>query len=390
MLLIKNANLVGMAGIDHEITDILVDGGKFVSIGQLDASSYAADTTVIDAEGQLVTPGLIDGHCHMGVHQDGVKWEGNDTNEFSDPVVPHLRGIDAVKPQDTAFQEALNAGFTTVVTGPGSGEIFAGTFCALKTYGKTVLDMCIKEEVAMKMALGENPKGSFGCNGKAPMTRMASAGLMRENLYKAKAYREKKLAYQKALEEGKEDAKAPEFDMKMESLCRVFDGLPVKIHAHQQDDIVTGLRVMDEFGLKGTIDHCTEGYLIPEVLQERKQPVIIGPLLSSRSKVELRNLSFDSGKVLVDHGIEFSLMTDHPVVPMAHALAQAAILIKHGVPADIILKALTINPAKAAGIADRVGSIEVGKDADLVIWSGDPFHYMSEAECIIVNGKQVK
>lgn len=385
MIIIKNANLLSMAGIDEEIMDIRTADGKIQEIGKIDETKYP-EYEVIDAKGKLVTPGLVDGHCHIGMEEEGTREAGDDVNEYSDPIVPHVRGLDAIKPQDEAFAEALNAGITTVVTGPGSGEVIGGTFCALKTYGKTVLDMCFKEEVAMKMALGENPKRCFGSRGKMPYTRMGSAALMREALLKAKRYHDKKQAYLN----GEKDAKEPEFDMKMESLARVFDGMKVKIHAHQQDDIVTALRIADEFGLDITVDHCTEGYLIPEVLKERNQKIIIGPTLGFRSKIELRNKTFDGGKVYVDNNIEFSLMTDHPVIPLSNTLAQAAIYVKHGVPAKEMLKALTINPARATGIDDKVGSIEVGKDADIVIWSGDPFHYMTDAETILVNGKKVK
>ncbi|MFI3238165.1 MAG: amidohydrolase [Lachnospiraceae bacterium] len=383
MLLIKNANLLSMAGIEYEVCDVLVSDGKISGIGSFDVGSYEG-ATVIDAGGKLVTPGLVDGHCHVGLYQDGALWAGADGNELTDPIVPHMRGIDAVKPQDEAFGEALNTGITTVVTGPGSGEVIAGTFTALKTYGKTVYDMLIEEEVAMKIALGENPKRCFGNKDKMPCSRMGTAAILREALTKAQKYREE---LKRAQEEDKDE---PKYDAKLHSLMRVFEGMPVKIHAHQQDDIVTALRIMDEFGLHGTIDHCTEGYLIPEVLAKKEQNIIIGPTIGERSKYELLNKSFKGGKVYQEHGITFALMTDHPVIPLQHTLAQAAMYVKEGVDPVVMLHALTINPARFLGLDQRVGSIEVGKDADMVIWSGDPFHYMTDAEVVVVNGKVVK
>ncbi|MFI3325119.1 MAG: amidohydrolase [Clostridia bacterium] len=384
MLLIKNANLLNMAGIEYEICDILVDDGKIQFIGKFDENDYP-DAQIIDAENKLVTPGLVDGHCHVGLYQDGALWAGADGNEITDPIVPHMKGIDAVKPQDIAFSEALDAGITTVVTGPGSGEVISGTFTALKTCGKTVYDMIIKEEVAMKIALGENPKRCFGEKGKMPCSRMGTAAILREALTKAKIYHDE-------IQIAKEDESktAPKFDAKLHSLMRVFDSMPVKIHAHQQDDIVTAIRMMEDFGLHGTVDHCTEGYLIPEILKEKNQNIIIGPTLGERSKFELVNKSFKGGKVYQDFEIPFALMTDHPVIPLKHTLAQAAMYVKEGVDPVVMLKALTINPAKFAEIDDRVGSIETGKDADIVIWSGDPFHYMTDAETIIMDGKIVK
>lgn len=385
MIIIKNANLMSMEDIENEIVDILVEDKKIKKIGQIDEKEYKG-AVIINAESKLVTPGLIDCHCHIGMMEEGTKDAGDDVNEMTDPIVPQVRAIDGIKPQDIAFKEAMEAGFTTVITGPGSGEVIAGTFCALKTVGKTVIDMCIKEEVAMKMALGENPKRCFGTKDKLPKTRMGTAAILRENLIKAKKYHEDKQKYEVAISEGKECV-APAFDMKMESLSRVFDGMKVKIHAHQQDDIVTAIRIGEEFGLDFTIDHCTEGYLIPEILKEREQRIIIGPTLISRSKIEIRNRSFDGGKVYEEQGIEFALMTDHPVIPLNTALVQAGLYAKHGVSFHQIIKALTINPARFSGVDERVGSIKEGKDADIVIWSGDPLHYMTHPNIVMINGE---
>lgn len=388
MILIKNADLVNMADICHEKKDILIDGTVIKEIGNIDVSQYP-QAEIIDANGRLVTPGLVDPHCHVGLFEDIVGAVGNDGNETTAPILPELRGIDSVKPHDPCFKEALKGGVTTVVTGPGSGEIIAGTFCALKTSGKTIYDMVLREEVAMKMALGENPKRVFGSKNQAPSTRMANAAMLREALFKAKDYYEKKKEYEKNIAEGKEDAKKPEFNMKWESLSRVFDGFLVKIHAHQEDDITTAIRIIEEFNLNATIEHCTSGWKIAETLAAKNQRCIIGPTLGTKTKVELKDKSFEAGRVLKEHGVEFAIMTDHPVVPLEHTLAQASLFVKHGLSELDTLKAMTINAAKITGIEDRVGSIEIGKDADIVIWSGDPFHYMTEAQTVIINGNVV-
>jgi imidazolonepropionase-like amidohydrolase len=376
-----------MDQIEGDIVDILIDGKTFVQIGQIDAK-LRKDAKVIDAGGKIVTPGIVDPHCHIGLFEDIVgNWVGNDGNEVTGPVYPELRGIDAVKPQDPAFKLALDAGVTTVVCGPGSADVIGGTFCALKTSGKTVEEMLIVEEIAMKCALGENPKRVYGSKGQAPATRMAIAALLREWLRKAKDYRAKKLEYAQAVKDGKTDAKEPEFNMKLESLSRVFDGMLIKIHAHQQDDIATAIRIIKEFGLNGSIEHCTEGWLIPKELKESGVKVIIGPTLGNRSKWELKNKSFESGKILYDHGILFGVMTDHPVITLDTTLVQLGQFVKAGLPWLEALKAVTINAAKVVGLEDRVGSVKAGKDADLVIWEQDPLHYLSKPVTVIVNGE---
>ncbi len=389
MILIKNANLYSMADINNEICDILIDGCKIAKIGKLNESDYPS-AKIIDAQNKMTTPGLIDAHCHIGLAQEAGLEPGNDTNERTDPVVPHMRGYDAVKPQDTAFLSALDTGITTVVTGPGSGEVFAGTFCVLKTHGKTIEDMCIVEDAFMKIALGENPKRLFGNQGKMPGTRMAIASMLRENLIKAKKYDEKIKKYEEEVAQGKEDVKEPEYNAKLAGLAKVFNGLPVKMHAHQQNDIVTAVQIMEEFGLKGSIEHATESHLITDFIKDRNVQLIIGPTFGGKSKLELFNKTFDTAKILEESGIEFAIMTDHPVIPMQFARTQAAIFINHGASYMTVLKALTINAAKISGIDDRLGSIEVGKDADIVIWSDDLFSYKAKTETIIMNGEVLK
>lgn len=384
MLLIKNANLITMEEINYEIKDILVKNGKIEAIGTFNPSNYP-NYKVIDAAFNYVTPGLVDPHCHVGMIESTIGWAGSDANEMTNPITPELRAIDGIKPHDECFKEALESGVTTVCTGPGSANVIGGTFCALKTKGKTVDEMVLVEELCMKMALGENPKRVYGNSKSSPATRMASAALMREWLMKAKKYHEKKVQYQKALEEGKE-AKEVEFNMKLEALSKVFDGLLVKIHAHQADDIATAMRIAKEFGLNMTVEHATEGYLIADVLKANNQTVIIGPTLGDKSKYELKAKSFISGKVLYENGVNFAIMTDHPVIEQKHTLIQLALFVKAGLPELEALKAVTINAAKACGIDNRVGSIKESKDADIVIWSGHPLDIMTEAKVVILNG----
>jgi imidazolonepropionase-like amidohydrolase len=373
MILIKNANLISMEDINYEIKDILIKDGKIEKVGNFDEKDYP-DYKVIDAKNRYVTPGLVDPHCHVGMIESTIGWAGSDGNEMTNPITPELRAIDAIKPQDECFEEALNSGVTTVCTGPGSANIIGGTFCALKTKGNTVEEMILVEELSMKMALGENPKRCYGNNKQAPATRMASAALLREWLFKAKKYNEKKKNSE------------VEFNMKLESLSRVFEGLPVKIHAHQKDDIATAMRIAKEFNLNMTVEHATEGYLIADFLKENNQKVIIGPTLGNKSKYELKNKSFVSGKVLYDHGVTFAIMTDHPVIEQKHTLIQLALFVKEGLPELEALKTVTINAAKLNNIDDRVGSIKENKDADIVIWSKHPLDIMCEADVVILNG----
>ena len=379
MILIKNANLISMEEINYEICDILVEDGIIKKVGIINCEDYP-NAKVIDANGRYVTPGLVDPHCHVGLMEATIGWAGSDVNEATNPITPELRGIDGVKPHDECFKEALESGVTTVCLGPGSANLIGGTFAVLKTKGNTVDDMIIIPEVAMKMALGENPKRVYGNSKTSPSTRMASAALIREWLQKAKNYYEKK----KVAEH--DDSKQVEFNMKLESLSRVFDGMPVKIHAHQADDIVTAMRIGKEFGLKMTIDHCTEGYLIADKLKENNQMVIIGPVMHNKSKYELKQKSFDSGRILYENGVTFSIMTDHPVIEQKHTLIQVALFVKAGLPELEALKAVTINAAKTCYVDDIVGSIKEGKHADIVVWSKHPLDIMAEADIVILKG----
>lgn len=390
MLLVKNARILTMTGVDYNNGYIASEGEKITALGD-DAAELArleaAASEVIDAKGCHVLPGYVDAHCHVGMWEDSVGFEGDDGNETSDPVMPHLRAIDAIYHADRAFVEARENGVTTVVTGPGSANVIGGQFAALKTYGRRVEDMMIKEPVAMKVAFGENPKTAYHDKRQAPMTRMATAALLRENLIKAAEYKELKEEY----EADKENCDKPDYDMKMEALLKVLKGeIPLKAHAHRADDILTAIRIAKEFGLAITIEHCTEGYLITDILREENVSVITGPFLTDRSKIELRNQSAKAPGILSKAGIKTAIMTDHPCTPVQYLSLCAAVAVKEGMDETEALRAITINAAEIAGIDDRVGSLEVGKDADIIIIDGHPLELRSRVLYTIINGQVVK
>ena len=384
MILIKGGLIRPITSPDIENGEILIDNGKIIAIGaHVDAP---AGTKVIDAAGLLISPGFIDAHCHIGMHEESSRWEGNDTNEYSDPVTPQLRAIDSINPMDEAFECAIKGGVTTAVTGPGSANVIGGSFCALKLHGKCVDDMVINDNVAMKIAFGENPKGAYGQNGrKAPVTRMMTAALLRETLMKARRYMEE-------VDEAENDPeKKRPFDMKLEAMLPVMRGeIPLKSHAHRADDILTSVRIAREFGVKLTLDHCTEGHLIVDKLSEFGLPVLIGPSLGSKSKQELSEKSFATPGILEKAGLSVSIITDAPVVPLYYLPLCAGLAVREGMSYEGAWKAITINPAKVAGIDARVGSLEVGKDADISIFEGDPLRDIaSRAKYVLVNGEVV-
>lgn len=382
MLLLKNGNVMTMAGPAF-VGDVAIENGKIVAVGQ--SLSYS-DAEVRDVTGMTVMPGIVDPHCHIGMWEDAMGFEGADGNECTNPITPELRAIDAINPYDRCFEEAAAGGVTTCVTGPGSANVIGGQFVAIKTYGDSVDDMVLRFPVAVKAAFGENPKRVYNGKNQTPSTRMATAALMRKALIEAQEYNEK-------LEKGKADPeKMPERNLGKEILARVIRReLPMKIHAHRADDILTAIRICREFKLRYTLDHCTEGYLITDKLKEALgedcEGIIVGPLLTDRSKIELKNLSFKAPKVLEKAGIEYAMMTDHPVTPEQYLPICTAIAVREGASEEGALKAITINAAKITGIADRVGSIEVGKDADIAVFSGHPFDFRSRCVLTLVNGK---
>ncbi|AFS77345.1 amidohydrolase [Gottschalkia acidurici 9a] len=380
MILIKNAKIYTMQEEVIENGSILIKEGKIKEIIKKEAYSKGIDdldgVEIIDANDCIVMPGIIDAHCHLGMIEDGMGFEGDDTNEMSDPVTPELRAIDGINPMDRGFEEAYQNGITTVATGPGSSNVICGQFAAIKTYGKRIDDMIIKEPVAMKVALGENPKTIYGKEKRYPMTRMATAAILRETLFKAREYM---------------NSEKPNFDMKMEAMAKVLTKeIPLKVHAHRTDDIFTALRIAKEFDVEITLDHCTEGHLISEYIKQEGKYAIVGPSLSDRSKIELRNLTFETPGVLHNAGVKIAIMTDSPETPVYYLPLCAGLAVKSGLDEMEALKAITINPAEILGIDERVGSIEVGKDADIVIFDGHPLRdIMCKVLMTIIDGKIV-
>lgn len=362
--------------------DLLIVGGKIAAVGR--GFAAAMDTQIIDLAGAHVTPGFIDAHCHTGMIEDSVGFEGNDSNEMIDPVTPQLRAIDGLFPADRGFDEALDVGVTTVITGPGSANVIGGQFAAVKTYGRTVEEKLINASVAMKVAFGENPKRVYSNQKKSPSTRMATAAILRETLFKAREYLQK----QEAAIANPE--KAPAFDFKLEAMIPVLKReIPLKAHAHRADDIMTAIRIAEEFGLRLTLDHCTEGHLISDILAAKGYPAIVGPSLTRRSKIELRNKTFETPGILAKAGVKVAITTDSPVIPLDYLPLCAKLAVKSGMEPFEALKAITINAAEIAGLAYRLGSLEPGKDADLVIFDDDPMIFESEVMAVYVNGLPV-
>ncbi|NLY20545.1 MAG: amidohydrolase [Tissierellia bacterium] len=360
MLVIKNGLIYTMAGEIIENGTIIIENGKIAAVGK--DLEFPNDARIIDVEGQMVTPGFVDAHCHIGLHEDAIRFEGQDYNERTDPITPELRAIDAINPMDLLFQEAREGGVTTAVTGPGSANVIGGQFAAVKTVGNRVDNMIIKFPTAMKIAFGENPKFVYNEQKKSPVTRMAVAGLLRETLFKAKEYNDK-------LNNGEK----VDFNMKYDALRPVMNKeIPLKSHAHRADDIFTSLRIAKEFDLDITLDHCTEGHLIADELAKEGKPALVGPTFGSRTKFELKNKSFDTPRVLNEAGLKIAIITDAPVLPLQSLPMCVGLAVNAGLDEMEGFKAVTINAAEISGIADRVGSLEVGKDADIVVWDKNP------------------
>jgi imidazolonepropionase-like amidohydrolase len=384
MLIIKAAAIKTMDGSGIKEGDILIEGGKIAQIGKDIPVPPGAE--VLDAAGLLAVPGLIDAHSHAGLREDSNKVEGEDVNEFPhNPVAPQTRAIDGVNPMDRAFVEAYENGVTSIVITTGSRNVIGGQAAAIKTFGNRIDNMIIRHPVAVKIALGENTKATYSAFHKTPCSRLGIAAILRETLYKAKNYLQ-------ALENAGEDtAKKPAFDLQMESLLPVMRGeIPFKVHAHRADDIFTALRIAREFGVKLTLEHCTDGHLIVDELVKEGWPAIIGPSLMARSKVELKNQTLENARILSEAGIKIALTTDAPVDPLKFLLLEAQLLVRHGLPEETAWKALTINPAEIAGIDDRVGSLTPGKDGDVVLFTANPMEKVKAVvAATVIDGKIV-
>ena len=398
MIAIVNGKVLTITRGTLEKGVVLMDGGKIVAVGE--DVNIPAGARVVDASGKYVLPGLIDAHCHAGLFGDGIGWEHADGNEMTDPVTPHLRALDAVHPEDIAFPDILESGVTTILTGPGSANLIGGTWICIKTVPRSSIEqMTLMQPAGMKMALGENPRRVYGSQKRAPATRMANAGELRAALVKAQTYMAKWDQYRSDLAEYDRKSAAgetglkvptpPERDLKMEALVPVLRReMRVHIHAHRADDILTAVRIGEEFNLDINIEHATEGYKIADILAEKNIHCTVGPILFSRSKYELRNMTPKNPGILARAGVKVAIQTDE-MSAVRYLSINAALAVREGMPEEEALKAITINAAEIIGVQDRVGSLEPGKDADVVIFSGHPFDYRTVAEKVFVDGELV-
>ena len=363
---------------------VRLEGGKVAEVGPMDRCP-APGPDDLDAAGGHILPGFVDAHCHLGMFGNAVGFEADDGNEATDPCTPHLRALDAVNPQDRCFEEARQGGVTTVLTGPGSANPIAGQFVALKTNGRWVDKAVVKAPAAMKFALGENPKSVYNDRKETPITRMATAAIIRENLAKAQEYQDKNA---KADEDP--DTDAPDLDVRLEALMPVvMHTLPAHFHAHRADDIATAVRIAREFGLNYVIVHGTEGHLVADLLAKEGVGVITGPCLGDRSKPELANMTLENPALLAKAGVKIAICTDHPETPIQYLPLCAAMAVKAGLDEETALAAITSTAAELGGIDHRVGSLTPGKDADVVVTSGHPLDWKSQVEAVFINGNRV-
>lgn len=379
--LIKNGLIHDAVHRGAYIADILLAGGKIAGIGT--DLTAPADAEIFDADGLDVYPGFVDAHTHIGLDGYGIGYEGCDYNEMNDIWTPQLRAIDGINPRDPSLAIARKAGVTCVCTGPGSANVLGGTFLAMKTVGDRIDNMIVKDPVAMKCAFGENPKRCY--RDKCDSTRMSTAAFLRGALMQAKDYGARKQAANGDV------TKMPAYNQKLEALLPVLAGeIPLKAHAHQANDIFTALRIAHEFGLRITLEHVTEGHLIvDELAKEKDVPMAVGPSLTHASKFELQNKSWATPGVLAKAGCHVSIITDNSVIPQQYLPLCAGMAVKAGMDEFDALKAITINPAEHIGVADRVGTLEVGKDADLVITNVCPFEVMTEVKAVFIDGARI-
>ena len=379
--LIKNGLIHDAVHRDAYKADILLADGKIAAIGS--GLTAPADAAVFDADGLEVYPGFVDAHTHIGLDGYGIGYEGCDYNEMNDIWTPQLRAIDGINPRDPSLADARRAGVTCVCTGPGSANVLGGTFLAMKTVGDRVDKMVVRDPVAMKCAFGENPKRCY--RDKCDSTRMSTAAFLRGALMQARDYGARKQAANGGI------TKMPAYNQKLEALLPVLAReIPLKAHAHQANDIFTALRIAREFNLRLTLEHVTEGHLIADELAEEKDvPMAVGPSLTFASKFELQNKSWATPGVLAKAGCHVSIITDSSVIPQQYLPLCAGMAVKAGMNPFDALKAITLNPAEHIGVADRVGSLEAGKDADLVITAGSPFEVMTSVKAVFIDGNRV-
>lgn len=380
MLTIVHGNIKTMAGDEYEDGFLQINHGKISAVGNMeDCLVSKDDSNVIDAKGNLVMPGIIEAHCHMGITEEKKGMEGDDCNESVDPLTPYLRAIDAINPMDAAFDDALRAGITSAMIGPGSSNVVGGQFAFIKTHGRCIDNMIVKAPAAMKIAFGENPKVNFSGQNASPATRMAIAAMLRRELFKA-------IDYQKKRNENKNQEK----DFRYECWIPVLEGkIPLKAHVHRADDILTAIRIAKEFGLSMTLDHCSEGHLIAEEIKESGFPAIVGPDMASRNKIEVQNMAFKTVGILNQADICTAITTDHPVSMIQFLPICAGLAVKSGLSEEEGFRSITINAARICGVADRVGSLEVGKDGDVAIFDGNPMEVFSRTLCTIIEEKIV-
>ena len=375
MIALINGKLYTITDGIIERGTVLLEGNKIVAVGA--DVQVPADAQIIDVEGRIITPGFIDAHTHIGIDEEIHQPIGDDCNEMTEPNTAELRAMDAINYRDLSFQDAVKAGITTVMITPGSANVFGGLITVMKTYGKTYKDMLIDGEAGLKMAFGENPKRVYGEKDKTPSTRMATMAIARQGFYEAKEY----------LKKSEEDR---EFSLQTEHIAKALDGgIPVRAHAHRADDIMTAIRLRDEFNLNLVVEHCTDGHLIVDELKEAGVAVTVGPSLSNRAKVEMENVTFRTPGVLASAGIDVAIITDAPCTPIQYLPICAGMAMREGMTEEDAFKALTITPAKILNVDDRLGSLTAGKDADIVVWENYPLEIMGRANMVFVNGTQV-
>ena len=378
-MVIINGKILPMEGKNIENGFVRIKGKKIAELGDMSEYESKKEDEVIDVQGAWVLPGLIEAHAHIGITEEKWGTMGDDCNEETLPVTPALRAIDAVNPMDPAFHDAIEAGITSVMAGPGSANVVGGQFVFMKTQGRCIDNMIVRHPAAMKVAFGENPKVNYGDKDQLPSTRMGIAALLRKTLYEAVQYKA-----------DRENGNLVQRDFEIEPWIPVLNReIPLKAHAHRTDDILTAIRIAKEFEVDITIDHGPEAHLIADEIKESGFPVIVGPDLTARSKIEVKNMDFKTNKILHDAGVLFSITTDHPVSLIQYLPLCAGLAVKHGLPMEEGIKAITINPARICRVDDRVGSLKKGKDADIAIFSGNPLEVFTETLYTIIDGQVI-